>query len=181
MPHRETISSYLRTIALDGQTIIDWGRGTKPVTNYITATNCKYIGIDKLGHVGADMVLDIASEVDLARYGEPPNGVFEPKVWDMTGADTPEPITADWAFCMEVLEHVLWPEVVLQNIHRHLKKDGTLVLSAPFRYPIHSPEDYWRWTDQGLTVLLERNGFKVLEILSTEDEGGWVLRATRLD
>lgn len=155
MPHREGVSGYLRTLHVKDACIADWGRGTKPVTNYLRGSVSRYIGIDKLSHVGADIVADLND--DRHQFG----------------------FTADVAFCMEVLEHVRYPATVLRLIHRHLVPNGLLHLSVPFLYPIHSEEDYWRFTDQGLTFLLRENGFVVDMIEPTEQHAGWVARAVR--
>lgn len=155
MAHRENIKEFLKTIKIpDGKSVVDWGRGTKPITKYISG-NYKYLGIDKLDHVGADMVVNISSQVWLKEL-------------------------YDIAFCMEVLEHVESPEVLIQNIKSNLKPTGKLYMSVPFMYPVHSPEDYWRFTDIGLKLLLERNGFIVKQIIPTEDNMGWIVTATRL-
>lgn len=87
----------------------------------------------------------------------------------------------DVAFCLEVLEHVDYPEITIQNINKSLKNRGLLYLSVPFLYPVHSDEDLWRFTDQGLKRLLERNGFKIEAIKPTTPEAnGWVLKAIKV-
>lgn len=56
--------------------------------------------------------------------------------------------------CDNVLEHVLDPKKAVAEIHRILKRGGVAYISTPFLYPYHSsPNDYHRWTDQGLGVL----------------------------
>lgn len=55
----------------------------------------------------------------------------------------------------EVLEHVHSPHLAIKNIHRILKKDGRLILTVPFIFPIHErPHDYFRYTRYGLEFLL---------------------------
>lgn len=155
MAHRESIKEYLGKIEVgSGTSIVDWGRGTKPVTKYLKVFKGKYFGIDKLTHVGADLVADISLERFITLF--------------------------DVAFCMECLEHVKEPDRVIQNVRNNLKEGGMFYFSVPFLYPVHSEEDYWRFTDQGMKLLLERNGFKLLEILPTEEGMGWVGKAIRL-
>ncbi len=157
MAHRESIKEYLRAIRLENKKIIDWGSGTKPVSKYIQNGDCDFTTIDKLDHVGATVVADISKE-----------GFFL------------EPYTLyDVAFCMEVLEHVENPEHVLNNIWSHLKPEGEFYFSVPFLYPVHSDQDYWRFTDQGLKLLLERSSFRVVEIKATEDSMGWIGKAVK--
>jgi len=58
--------------------------------------------------------------------------------------------------CVEVLEHVLDPRKAIAEMHRVLKKGGTLVLTTRFVYPIHdAPHDYWRFTKYGLQELFK--------------------------
>jgi len=50
-------------------------------------------------------------------------------------------------------------------MYRVLKPDGHLILSAPWIYPYHSwPSDYYRFSKDGLRVLLEEGGFKVVDL-----------------
>lgn len=63
---------------------------------------------------------------------------------------------------IEVFEHVEKPEKALQECRRVLKKDGHLILSAPFLFPIHSdPCDYQRWTKDKWFLELGESGFRV--------------------
>jgi len=44
----------------------------------------------------------------------------------------------------------------LREIHRVLRPDGVLLVSCPFYFHIHSyPSDYWRFTPEGIRLLLE--------------------------
>ena len=68
----------------------------------------------------------------------------------------------DGVVCTQVLEHVNDPTAVLAELNRVLKPSGALWLSAPFFYEQHEiPYDYFRYTQYGLTHLLEKNGFHV--------------------
>ena len=56
------------------------------------------------------------------------------------------------------------PFNALENIGAVLKKNGKLVIVAPFMYPIHdAPDDKYRFTEFGLREMLQDN-FKVLSI-----------------
>jgi SAM-dependent methyltransferase len=56
--------------------------------------------------------------------------------------------------CSEVLEHLHTPEKAIAEMRRVLKKDGTLILTTRFMFPIHeAPFDYFRYTEYGLRHL----------------------------
>jgi SAM-dependent methyltransferase len=66
--------------------------------------------------------------------------------------------------CTELLEHVEYPEEVIAEISRVLKPGGTLLLSTPFIFAIHSdPFDFQRFTDQKLARMLE-DSFKIIAL-----------------
>ncbi len=66
----------------------------------------------------------------------------------------------DAAFCSQVLEHDAAPPALLAELHRVLKAGGALVLTAPHLSRLHdAPEDFHRFTAQGLKLLAERAGF----------------------
>ena len=70
----------------------------------------------------------------------------------------------DSVLCNQVLEHVFNPDYFLSEIHRVLKPSGKLLLTVPFVWDEHEkPYDFARYTSFGLTSLLEKNGFHVLE------------------
>ncbi|MFT5728355.1 MAG: glycosyltransferase involved in cell wall biosynthesis/predicted SAM-dependent methyltransferase [Desulforhopalus sp.] len=68
----------------------------------------------------------------------------------------------DCIFCSGVLEHVdLFEDAVIEMV-RILKPGGKLLLGVPFRQPIHlAPQDFWRFTEHGISTLLDRNGMKI--------------------
>jgi SAM-dependent methyltransferase len=66
----------------------------------------------------------------------------------------------DAVVCSELLEHVPEPVMVVNEIHRVLKKDGQALICAPFMNRIHGdPEDYGRYTDHFWSRVLEATGF----------------------
>jgi SAM-dependent methyltransferase len=59
----------------------------------------------------------------------------------------------------EVLEHVRDPRQALAELVRVLKPGGLVYLQTPFIIGYHAvPADYWRFTNEGLSELLEREG-----------------------
>jgi SAM-dependent methyltransferase len=62
-----------------------------------------------------------------------------------------------------VLEHTKNPQVIVKEIYRVLKPGGLIYLAVPFVASFHSsPDDYYRWSKEGLRELL--SDFKEEEI-----------------
>lgn len=69
----------------------------------------------------------------------------------------------DCIICSEVLEHVKNPKKAINEMYRVLKKNGILILTTRFIFPLHdTPNDYYRFTKYGLIFLLK--DFKILEL-----------------
>lgn len=65
---------------------------------------------------------------------------------------------ADNILCCDVLEHIENTELAIKQMHKVLKKEGTLYISVPFGYRIHASEevkDFYRFTADGLKYLLK--------------------------
>lgn len=70
----------------------------------------------------------------------------------------------DAILCNAVLEHVSNPEEVMTEFRRVCRPGGLLYLCVPFMQPEHKdPNDYQRYTLDGLTLLTERHGFVLQE------------------
>lgn len=68
-----------------------------------------------------------------------------------------------------LLEHVQEPQKVVNEVYRILKPNGLAVVFVPFMYPIHGdPNDYWRFTDEGL-----KHSLRNFEIVKTIKIGGF--------
>ena len=75
------------------------------------------------------------------------DGVLKPKAFDLIIAD-------------QVFEHLKWPYRAGKNVHEMLKPGGYLVIAVPFLIRVHpSPIDCSRWTEDGLSHLLQECGF----------------------
>lgn len=86
--------------------------------------------------------------------------------------------TIDTIICSAVLEHVPAPYLVVNEIHRVLKKGGITYCYMPFISGFHaSPRDYTRLTYEGMKIL-----FKDFEIVELGVGGGptsgllWILQ-----
>jgi SAM-dependent methyltransferase len=75
------------------------------------------------------------------------------------------PEVYDVVICTQVLEHMNEPGQMLAELHRVLKPQGELWLSAPLFYAEHeAPYDYFRYTQYGLRYLLEQAGFQIVQL-----------------
>jgi SAM-dependent methyltransferase len=71
----------------------------------------------------------------------------------------------DLVIAQEVLEHVNDPFKAIEEISRVLKKDGYFYLQLPFIIGYHPcPNDYWRFTHEGIRELLDKSKFNVVEL-----------------
>jgi SAM-dependent methyltransferase len=78
---------------------------------------------------------------------------------------------------LESLEHIPYPQKAIDEIHRVLKPGGLLILTTVMHFKIHpAPKDYWRFTPEGIELLLRR--FKILDCALEGDlkrpKGVWV-------
>lgn len=72
----------------------------------------------------------------------------------------------DVSFCMMVLEHVSDPKKAISELARVTKRDGLIYLSTNFLYPRHGkPQDYFRFTEEGLRVLASQANLKIQSIV----------------
>ena len=70
----------------------------------------------------------------------------------------------DLVVSTQVLEHVADPALYLAECFRVLRPGGSLLLSTHGMMVWHpDPHDYWRWTSEGLRVVVEQAGFEVRE------------------
>jgi SAM-dependent methyltransferase len=127
-----------------GGKLLDFGCGRKPFENLFSVS--QYIGLDieQTGHDHSYSKVDVYYD---GKHIPFPNETF------------------DALFCSEVLEHVFNPNEVLPEIHRVLKKDALALITVPFCWNEHEiPFDYARYSSFGISDLLQKNGFKVLQL-----------------
>jgi len=78
----------------------------------------------------------------------------------------PEPdLSFDAIMCTEVLEHIPHPELAIKEFSRLIKKNGHLILTAPFCSLTHfSPYHFYTGFNKYFYLnILNENGFKVIE------------------
>lgn len=159
MAHREGIRAYLKDVEVHG-IVYDWGAGTKPIKNYLKPNDAKFLTIDKREDVGSIVIADIEKAIDMSILDK-----------------------ADFAFCLEVIEHTWNPTALICNIYNHLNTNGVLYLSQPFLYPVHKEDDRIRFTHHGLWQLIGEVGFTVEDIHPTvgdlDNAEGYILKARK--
>jgi len=127
--------------SLHGQ-LLDVGCGTKPYRRLFAVDSYKGLDIDS----------EVTRAHGVADY------YYDGGRFPITDA------SFDSALCNQVLEHVFNPDDFLAEISRVLKPGGQLLLTIPFVWDEHEqPYDYARYSSFGLTALLERAGFEIVE------------------
>lgn len=64
--------------------------------------------------------------------------------------------SVDFVISVSVLEHVRYPQKVMQEIYRIIKPGGIVYISVPFVFPFHAdPDDFYRFSYKGITILCE--------------------------
>lgn len=101
---------------------------------------------------------------------------------DIAGSILKIPIKDDFfdsIICNAVLEHVSDPNKALSEMYRVLKRKGYLYLCTSFMQPEHKdPEDYWRFTKDGLATIVKNNKFKIIKIEGVHKYSqtiGWII------
>lgn len=83
-----------------------------------------------------------------------------------------ESASVDLVITQETLEHVPDPFLAMREISRVLKSGGTLFCQVPFVIGYHPrPQDFWRFTKEGIVRLAEGVGMKCVELTPTEGPG----------
>jgi SAM-dependent methyltransferase len=71
----------------------------------------------------------------------------------------------DLVIADQVFEHLPWPMRAGRNVHAMLRPGGYFVIATPFLVRVHEvPIDCSRWTEQGLSYLLQECGFEASNI-----------------
>jgi SAM-dependent methyltransferase len=149
----KNINSFSQQIK--GKTL-DVGCGIKPYES-LFASN-QYIGLDieQSGHDHSN------SKVDVFYDGK--RIPFEDNEFDSI-------------VCFQVLEHVFNPDEFLTEVNRVLKPSGVFLLALPFVWDEHEqPYDYARYSSFGLTYLLNKNGFEVIEFKKSVNNFGVIFQ-----
>lgn len=123
---------------VSGKTL-DYGAGTAKYKSILSTKSEEYLSFDKFRTENVDVVGDVL------------NAPFNRE-------------TFDTVISTQVLEHVQKPWVMVENIRHILKTGGICIAAAPFLIPYHAdPDDFFRFTQQGIEALFTHNGFEILE------------------
>lgn len=128
--------------------VLDFGCGSKPYKPLFSNVS-HYIGCDthNSGHDHCNSNVDCYYDGKVLPFDD---GQFDAVV------------------SFEVFEHVFELPASLKEINRVIKEDGLLLISTPFSWAEHeAPYDYARYSSYGLTYLLEKHGFQVVELRKT--------------
>lgn len=83
-------------------------------------------------------------------------------VLDVAKMDTLENESVDVINAIELFEHVEKIDKGIDECVRVLKKDGTMIISVPFLFPVHAdPHDFQRWTDNKWKNALSERGLSI--------------------
>lgn len=119
--------------------VLDYGCGGSPYRSLFAQCN-EYTRADMLAGPEVDVVLTCDGKT-----GEP-SGAYQGVV------------------SFQVLEHVADPGAYLEECHRILAPNGLLLLTTHGMYLEHKcPDDFYRWTSQGLDQLVTSHGFVIVE------------------
>lgn len=73
----------------------------------------------------------------------------------------------DLVICEQVLEHVPDPLTAVQTLRRLCRPGGHVYVSTPFLVRLHDwPGDYWRFTPDGMEILLRSQGLEPVWVRS---------------
>lgn len=136
----DSVKEYFESLPNDKVLkIYDFGCGQKPYAVFVK--NHEYIGIDiDEKNTNANIYADI-SNVPV------------------------EDCSADIVTSFFVLEHVEYPQKVINEKYRILKNGGELFMLVPLYWEEHEqPYDFFRFTRFGIQKMLEDAGFKNIEI-----------------
>jgi len=149
---RLQLENWTKTIDVNETMVLDIGGAQNPIKKRTKTWNVKrYDILDLKNPHHFNAVPDLVGDIQKIDWGDVH---FKGLEYDV-------------AFCLEVSEYWFDPNAALKNINRFLKKGGILYISFHFVYPVHPivGEDCLRYTRNGVSKILERAGFKILQLV----------------
>lgn len=142
----------------ENKKILDAGAGEMPYKKY--CTHLKYISQDYCQYKGS-------------AEGNKTEGLLN-ETWDTKNIDIVSDIisipqesgTFDAILCSEVFEHIPYPIKAVKEFSRLLKKDGELIITAPFCCLTHQTPYYFYsgYSTYWYKKILEENDFEIIEM-----------------
>lgn len=121
-------------------TVVDFGCGDSPYREMLCSQGARYIGCDIAPGATVDLIIEDNGKVPL------PDA------------------SADCVASFQVLEHVWDLDTYLGECRRLMNPNGVLILSTHGNWLYHPhPDDFRRWTRDGLTKELSSRGFSIIE------------------
>jgi SAM-dependent methyltransferase len=137
----DVISKHIDT-STGKKRLIDYGCGDVPYLPLFTGKVANYVTCDIDRNPIAEVKITPENKVPL------PNESF------------------DFVLSVQVLEHVDDVNMYLAEANRLLEKDGLLLLSTHGQWMWHPfPKDLWRWTREGLSCVIEKSGFTIIDTM----------------
>ncbi len=135
--------------------VLDVGAGQSPRRAWLPKTT-SYQGID------------VGNSSEFGMVGDRPGIIYyDGKLMPFSNS------TFDCVICIEVLEHSEEPQLLITEIARVIKPEGTLLLTVPWSARRHHlPHDYHRFTRERLQVLFTQAGFSNIEIRERGNDVG---------
>ena len=147
-----------------------------------------YSDIKKSSHLADGITLDIGSGMSpyelyfkhVKKFIKLDSFKYLDSKPDIIGDGVESPIKSnsiDTALSIQVLEHIPYPQKMIDEIYRILKKNGLCILTTHMADPLHGmPHDYFRFTKQALKFIL----FKKFRKIKIKENGGAILSIGQL-
>jgi SAM-dependent methyltransferase len=145
-----TVEGLREVAPLTRGKLLDVGCGDKPYVSIFEPYVDEYIGIERETTFGLTRASDRATGPDLYYDGK-----------RLPFSDD----SFDTVLNVQVLEHTPRPQELMDEMARVLKRDGLLIVAAPFAFRLHEePHDYFRYSPHGLRDLCTRAGLEVTAV-----------------
>ena len=125
--------------------LLDVGCGLKPYQKFFEPFIEKYVGSEYL-----------------------PESGYRGNTADLCGDAASLPIgdeSIDTILCTEVMVNLADPETTIAEFARVLRTGGTLITTAPFVYPLHDTNDFFRFSKDGLAAIMKRHGLAIQKVV----------------
>lgn len=157
-----------RTIAQipNGAKLLDAGCGSQQYRKYCGHLTYK---AQDFAAYGVDEAQNLFSTQEAYHYGE------LDYVCDISDIPVPDD-TFDAVLCSEVLEHVSEPGLVISELTRILKPDGTLILTVPSNCLRHFDPFFFfsGFSDRWLNHTCQQNNLEIIKLTAVGDYYQWI-------